>query len=106
MRKPKRPRSVPREEIQRIIDACEGDITWDDVIETAPGRFRPNPASIARIEARFRELNQKRSSIQDQVDDLTHEVIVRQEQVKKIRAMYADTWVPGTLLTTWSPPVE
>ena len=101
MRKPKRPRSVPREEIQRIIDFAEGDITWDDVIETAPGRFRPNPASVARIEARFRSLNIKRSDIQDRVDDLTHQVMVLEDEVQE---QYAHVWVPGTLLTTWTPP--
>lgn len=106
MRKPKRPRSVPREEVQRIIDACGGAVTWDDIIETAPGRFRPNPESVRRIEALIREKHQHRTDIQNEVDDLTHEVIVLEEKQKKIRALYADTWVPGTLLTTWSPPVE
>lgn len=106
MRKPKRPRSVPREEVQRIIDACGGEVTWDDIMETAPGRFRPKPEAVQRIHDLVLAKHREREHIQNQVDDLTHEVIVAKAKATKIRAMYADVWVPGTLLTTWSPPVE
>lgn len=104
MRKPKRPRSVPREEVQRIIDACGDEVSWDDIIEVSPGRFRPSPEAVARIEAKFRtrttSLHRERDDIQNRVDDLTHQLIVLEEEKKK----YAHVWVPGTLLTTWTPP--
>lgn len=79
-------------------------MTWDDIIETSPGRFRPSPESVRRIEALIRDKHKQRQEIQNEVDDLTHQVIVHEEKAKKIRALYADTWVPGTLLTTWTPP--
>ena len=106
MKKPKRPRSVPREEVQRIIDACGGEVTWDDIIETSPGRFRPNPASVARIEALIRARHQERDMISHEVDDLRHRKSILEEERKKLDQQIQQTWFPATLLTTWTPPEQ
>lgn len=93
MRKPKRPRSVSREEVQRIIDACKGEVTWDDIIETAPGRFRPNAESVARIERRWADLQRERVKLDEKVADIEGEI-------EELHQKNEVTWYAARLKTT------
>lgn len=103
MRKPKRPRSVSREEMQRIIDVTDGDVTWDDVIETNPGRFRPTPEGVARVEENYKRYLKEKAEKDREVEVLTVKRDELREELHQRREELREVWIPARFMSsTWA----